>query len=213
MSLSPFGEFVVETLCWRLRVVAATQLARTPLAPACPDRLARELRKLCSGGWLQSLELTVPVLDLTSPAFSWRAGRRVGPEVWRLCWLAESRMKRAALDRQQVYLATQKAERFFGGVGGRLRQPFQIAHDLGTASVYVAHLHRKKLDADPDWVSEDVIRRYYRRLKVKKIPDAALIVSGRLSRALEFVGKDYSGQQLNKFHTYWSARKTAYEIW
>ena len=109
-------------------------------------------------------------------------------------------------------MATDTAERLFGGVGGSLRQPNQITHDLGTSSVYVA----KQLDetfSGSAWTGEDVIRRSWRHLGIRKIPDAAIIQDEQITNVIEFAGRDYGKAYLEKFHLFWQNHATSYEIW
>ena len=112
----------------------------------------------------------------------------------------------------QIFVASELAERLFGGIGGSLRQPNQLMHDLGTSSTYVAMLS----DDAPFmelWTSEDMLRRRYRHLQIKKIPDAALIEGNQITKAIEFAGRDYSRKYLLKFHYFWKSKNTPYEIW
>ncbi len=209
-QLSNVSQFVIDMLTWRTRVVADVQLEW-----CFPKRktVRRELASLERRGFLDSFSISTILLRCDSPLFVWNQYTSTDPEFGKLCWIAEKRADKARCFSCRVYYASKLAERTFGGVGGKLRQPFQLGHDLGTAAVYLARQEKKKTVEETSWVSEDVLRRFFRALKIRKIPDAAIIVNGRIKTAIEFVGKDYSTEQLRSFHRYWSRKQIRYEIW
>ena len=195
-SPSNLGRLIVDTLTWRIRIVTDVQLA-----------------KLKPDGDLESFSLPTYVLALEAPLYCWEPERSDEPSYWEICWAAKKRLSKRRSDNVTIFHATQMAERQFGGVGGKIRQPFQIVHDLGTASVFVAHMLSGEFEAELQWVSEDVIRRYFRFLNLKKIPDAAILDNEKVSTVIEFVGRDYTPIQLRRFHRYWKKRQIPYQIW
>jgi hypothetical protein len=208
-SPSDLGRLIVDTLTWRIRVVTDVQLAK--IKPN--GDLDRTLNSLVRNGLLESFSLPTYVLALEAPLYCWEPERSDEPSYWEICWEAKKRLSRRPSVNVTIFHATQMAERQFGGVGGKIRQPFQIVHDLGTASVFVAHTLSNELEGELHWVSEDVIRRYYRFLNLKKIPDAAILDNEKISTVIEFVGRDYTPVQLRRFHRYWKKKQIPYQIW
>ena len=208
MIVSQVEEQILETLLWKVRVIAFTQLKRFL---GCD--LESVLRSLKRKGYIEQITLRTQLLDLACPLYSWNpAEHESSPDFWKISWQAESRFKRVPTFDEQLFLATDLACRHFGGVGGKLRQPFQLLHDLGTASMFVAKSSSHFEQANR-WKSEDVIRRYFRHLKIRKIPDAAGISNESVSRVFEFAGRDYSGNYIKTFHEFWKRKNISYEIW
>lgn len=210
---SEFDRMIVDVLTWRLRVIARQhieQLAecrRVEQWQGCIERLIRS-------GYITSVQQSAPIVGLVMPLYQWQPGDSASQSFGSICWKAKRRMTGdRVVFADAIYMATKKAEREFGGCAGRLRQPFQIGHDLGTASVFIAKLKLFGWDDCKQWVSEDVIRRYYRDLKAKKIPDAAFVNKNKFHRVIEFVGRDYSRRSLTQFHNHWKQRKAPYELW
>lgn len=208
MIVSQIEEQILETLLWKVRVIALRQLKRFL---GCD--LDSVLRSLKRKGYIEQITLRTQLLDLASPLYSWNpAEQESSPDFWKISWQAESRFKRVPTFEEQVFLATDLACRHFGGVGGKLRQPFQLLHDLGTASMFVAK-SSSNFERTNRWKSEDVIRRYFRHLKIRKIPDAAEFSNDAVSRVFEFAGRDYSGNYIKTFHEFWKRKNISYEIW
>ncbi len=210
MQLSPFGRFVVDALTWRVRVIADSQLAM--LTTDASDA-KRDLDSLMRKRVLESFSMPVSLLTLKAPLFCWYPANSVEPDYGKICWQAEQRLRKCPAVSHTVFHATKLAERQFGGVGGKIRQPFQLVHDLGTASVFVAHTLAHKQTDDSGWTSEDILRRFFRHLNLRKIPDALIIKNDKVSSVIEFVGKDYSAKQIRRFHQYWAKKNTPYQLW
>lgn len=207
MNVSQNGERVLDALLWRIRVIAFSQVAEL-IGNAEAEKC---LRSLVGNALVEPLHVRAKLLRLIKPMFEWEPQQPTEPDFWKLSWACETRFEKVDAESHTVYLATEKACRHFGGVGGRLRQPFQLEHDLGTASMFVAHVRAQT--KRQEWVGEDSIRRYYRHMKIKKIPDAAVIAGERVVKAIEFAGRSYSGDYIRKFHLHWKTRTTPYEIW
>lgn len=206
---SDLSRLIVDMLTWRIRVVTDVQLSELKL----DGDLDRTLNSLVRSGLLDSFSLPTYILTLAAPLYCWEPERMDEPNFWKICWEAKKRLSECQMANVTIFHATQIAERQFGGVGGKIRQPFQIVHDLGTASVFVSCSHLVESKNELQWVSEDVIRRYYRFLKLKKIPDAAILDNEKLSTVIEFVGRDYTPVQLRRFHRYWKKKQIPYQIW
>lgn len=208
MNLTLASERILDALLWRVRVLAFSHVAEL----VGKDEASRSLRTLSRNGFVESLHIQTKLLQLTGPIFEWAPEDPTQPDFWKLSWAAEARFNNIEAQSHTIYLATEKACRHFGGVGGRLRQPFQLQHDLGTASTFVAYVTRASTDRQ-GWIGEDCIRRFYRHLKIKKIPDAAAISDDQVAKAIEFAGRTYSGDYIGKFHAFWKKKNTQYEIW
>ncbi len=208
MSVSRQEERILEALLFKVRVMASSQLEQL-----VGDGVASLMRSLSRKQYVESLNLRTQILELASPLFSWSPTHGdVTPDFWKISWQAESRFNSSRTGESRVFFATDLACRHFGGVGGKLRQPFQMLHDLGTASMFVAKATLSS-EHSIQWIGEDVIRRYFRHLKVRKIPDAASITESQVSRVFEFAGRDYSGSYIKSFHEFWKRKNTPYEIW
>ena len=211
MNLSALEEWVVDALLRRVRVLAVVQIET-----AChlrgdtqtPNQAIRKLKRL---GLVESFRVDSIVLDLQAPLVTWVAGDETPLNFGNIAWRAKSRFLNADVQNLKLLMATDTAERLFGGVGGSLRQPNQITHDLGTSSVYVAKQHDGTTESD--WIGEDVIRRSWRHLGIRKVPDAAIIQDEQITNVIEFAGRDYGKAYLEKFHRFWQDRATSYEIW
>lgn len=203
---------MLDALLRRVRLLAVEQIEKLCRLRAFQQTSKQAVRKLKRTGLVESFSLDCIALDLQSPLAVWNPRDEPHFDFSKIAWRAKSRFLKSDVRTRQILLATKTAENLFGGVGGSLRQPNQIMHDLGTASVYVARVQPDS-DHTPRWIGEDVIRRSWRHLGIRKIPDAALIQDDRLQNVIEFAGRDYGKAYLEKFHQFWQRRATPYEIW
>ena len=211
MNLSALEEWVVDALLRRVRVLAVVQIETACHLRGVTQTPNQAIRKLKRLGLVESFRVDSIVLDLQAPLATWVAGDETPLNFGNIAWRAKSRFLNADVQTLQLLMATDTAERLFGGVGGSLRQPNQITHDLGTSSVYVAKQHDGTTESD--WIGEDVIRRSWRHLGIRKVPDAATIQDEQITNVIEFAGRDYGKAYLEKFHRFWQDRTTSYEIW
>lgn len=212
MNLSALEEWVVDALLRRVRILAVIQIekfCRIHSHQQTPQQAIRKLKRL---GLVESFKFESVVLDLQSPLAVWNSGDVMPDDFPNVAWRAKYRFQKARVQEHQILLATETAASLLGGVGGSLRQPNQIVHDLGTTSVYVAR-QVKASEAQADWIGEDVYRRSWRHLEIRKVPDAALIENEKVVNVIEFAGRDYGRAYLDKFHLFWQRRATSYEIW
>lgn len=170
----------------------------------------RRVNRLVNAGLLAMTNLTVAVLDAGGePYASWQPSQPM-PNAGAISYLGRCRIHETPTENVQVVWATSNAVKTVGGVGGKLRQPWQIQHDLGVASVYL-HYRNHYPDLALRWIGEDIYRRDLVRQSREKVADAFLMTAtGRIERAIELVG-DYSTARLREFHDYWSRRHVAYE--
>ena len=212
MSLSTLEEWVLDALLRRLRVLAVQHVEQYCQTRGFEQTAKQVLRTLKRKGLVESFTTETIVLDLPSPLFVWNQEANPSVNFSKIGWRARSRFLTAEPREHQVLMATEQAERLFGGIGGALRQPNQILHDLGTASAYLSR-EVVNVGLQTTWTSEDMLRRSWRHLDLKKIPDAALIVDEKIVKVIEFAGRDYGRAYLEKFHSFWKRRATSYEIW
>ena len=212
MTLSALEEWVVDALLRRVRILAVVQIEEHCRAAACQQSVQHAIRKLKRLGLVESFKFDSIVLELSAPLVVWNPGDKMPDNFSRIAWQAKSRFLNSKVLEHQILLATDTACCLLGGVGGSLRQPNQILHDLGTSSVYIAR-KTDGSDAHAEWIGEDVYRRSWRHLKIRKVPDACLISDEIVINVIEFAGRDYGKAYLEKFHHFWEARSTPYEIW
>jgi hypothetical protein len=202
---------LLGTLTWKVRVAADSQLAQMLRLSDCQlPSLIRSLKRLDQRGLLDRNKIAIALFEPKAPLVNWLPGQ---PESnWQsISWQLQRRWQELAPARTWVNWATRKAAAVVGGVGGGLRQPLQLQHDLAVTSVYVA---RQLEPGDGEvWVGEDVYRSLPPREARTTIPDALIMDDRyRLLCAVELGGL-YSPKRLSKFHRHWAIRHTPYEIW
>lgn len=193
-------------LTHQLRLASDAQLQ---MLQGGKTNIVRSLRWLNRQGWLERQLVVVALPRIKNPIQKWRLKMEV-PDFDSLAWTLIKRLRDATPERMTVNWATEKTVRFLGGVGGRLRQPLQIAHDLGVTSVYCRR-HALKLRSGI-WVSEDLFRLSFAQPR-SKIPDAVLLNDlGEVESAIEY-GGEYSADRLRAFHRFCAKRGWPYQIW
>lgn len=211
MELSILPNAILDTLLFRVRVMARCQVEWLANELGTNSGVETSLRLLERRRLVTAFSVDLKVIRLGRPVLTWAPLSTAARNLGQIAWQAENRFANATSQRQKIYIATRLSENIFDGVGGSLRQPGQLLHDLGTTSTYLGwrSLNRNH----QSWIGEDIIRRFYRDLEINKVPDAAVIIEGTIRKAIEFVGRDYTSQYLQKFHHHWRIRKTAYELW
>jgi hypothetical protein len=140
---------------------------------------------------------------------TWRPGEK-SPNLAAIAWRLKSRWL-GGYRSSAIYLATVAASRRFGGGrAGRIKRPFQIAHDIGVAEMYFA-MRRQRPAAVSLWIGEDRLAPHRRR---QKLPDAILAArpADKPLLILEF-GGHYDKRRLIGFHEDAAQRRVPYEIW
>jgi hypothetical protein len=106
-------------------------------------------------------------------------------------------------------VASKRAGRLFGGLGGKLSHPIQITHDLHVSAIYLRLLLESPLEAE-QWVPDYQLARTRRG---QKLPDAELQdANGRTLKVIEF-GGSYGPERVRKVHEDAERRGVPYEIW
>jgi hypothetical protein len=206
MRLSNTQMRLLIILTWELRVGSEGQLAsRLDIRLTELRSLGRRLHK---HGLLSSWRTSVLSHDMAGPLASCGRGDSP-PDFSSIAWQLRKRWLQAPRIPARILWATGAATRLVGGVGGRIRQPLQVQHDLGVAEIWA----RRPIESDLKWISEDIFRRWFVRDARTKVPDALLVdaSANKVKRVLEYGGQ-YSRKRLEDFHRYWSGR-APYEIW
>ena len=182
MKLQPLAELVVDSLVRRIRILAECQIKQLAIGFEPQSNVRNNLRALLRRDLIAEFQFETKALHVSQPLVSWTPYQTPTPDFGKLAWIAKSRYQNAKTQCHQIFVATEMAERMFGGIGGSLRQPNQLMHDLGTAAIFVA----KRIDRSPElaaWTSEDMLRRRYRHLHTQKIPDAAIVADSGITKA------------------------------
>ena len=206
MRLSKTQMRLLIVLTWELRVGSETSLAAGLGLDVMQLRsMAQRLRKQ---GLLNSWRTSSMRHDIFAPLAAFQRGDSL-PDFSSLAWKLRKRWLQTPRIPTRIYWASAAATNLVGGVGGRIRQPLQVEHDLGVAEIWA----KRRKEADLTWISEDIFRSWYVRDARTKVPDALLVdaEAKTVKRVLEYGGQ-YSRQRLEAFHGYWSSR-APYEIW
>lgn len=198
---------VFDLLTCKTRVATERHLSR--LMGTSTRTTQKRLAQLCDGGWLAACPVSVALPLLQGPLL---APGTAFPDFHRLAWRLTKRHRDLVASNEIAYWATGRASRLTGGVGGSLRQPLQIEHDL---LVTEAYLLRCQFDASTPnrWVSEDVFRRDYPKRLVTTVPDALLLDEiGQPHCAVE-IGGSYGAHRLRKLYHAFARRKLLWELW
>ena len=208
MTVNTREEQILAILCWPVRCAVLRQLATIldipeSLMKCCCQRLLRN-------EYVGATTISLHVPALVEPLAVWEDGE-LPADFHQVAWLLERRSQQRSPRRERVIWATNAATRIVGGVGGRLRQPLQVEHDLGTTEIFVNKCRVRR--GDHTWLGEDAYRAFVVDDRREKRPDAVeLDAGGQVMRVYEFGGQ-YSWRRLLAFHRFWSARRIAYEIW
>lgn len=194
---------ILELLTWKVRVATARQLS------SFQDGIDNRLHRLIAVGLIRSAALAVKLVDVNEPLCRWVPGNST-PNFEALSYRLLSRRERAESTRESIFWAGPRAVQLVGGVGGRLRQPLQVEHDLGVAQVCLTRICTED-EAGVRWLGEDCHRKLHR--PSGKVPDAVLCdADGRIHRAIEYGGL-YTAKRLRGFHQHCARRRLPYEIW
>lgn len=208
-NLSPSSELLLVTLTWQLRLVAE-KMVTAPEYLRCRAVSPRQLRALEQQRWLHRGRVAAAVPELDGELVAWRP-REEQPEFGGLSWTLKERCRGWKPVSLPVCWSTEQAVTVFGGVGGRIRQPLQVQHDVGVAAMYFSRASFA-ISSRAAWVGEDLIRKLKPDIG-SKVPDALLIGSElQPIRAIEF-GGSYSLERLQRFHDFCASQQLPYEIW
>lgn len=207
---------ILLALTHKVRLLSLEQIARTwwnasPVGVASArKRLATLTAKDSPSSEQFVLRLRVnahPELNLSGPLLTWKPGE-LTPDFGALSYRLKNRWTEA-IRPTTVYIATEKAARYFGGFGGKLRRPLQVTHDLHVARIYL-HLLETDREAAWAWVSEE---QFAPERRHQKLPDAVLRDrNGKVTLVIEF-GGSYDTKHVERVHLDCVTRSLPYELW
>jgi hypothetical protein len=170
----------------------------------------RMIRRLIDRRLIASTTIAIGVIDAGGEPYARWQPNQAAPDSGSVSYMGRRRIREALRQSVLVIWATGRAASLVGGIGGKLRQPWQVQHDLGVASIYF-HFRRYASEKACRWISEDIYRRDIASNATEKVADAFLLSDARdIELAIELVG-DYSSARLRAFHEFWSNRQIPYE--
>lgn len=208
--MTPRDEELISVLTRKVRVITADQAGRCwwPHGRSPGSSARRLFSRLESQGWLHVVSVSArPELQLLAPITSW-AVDDPPPDFGAVAHRLKSRWTEP-LQRTIVAVATERAEKRFGGRGGPLTHPLQVSHDLHVTTLFL-RLRSERPHAISQWIPEHEIARTRRHAK---LPDAAIGKSPtQIRRIIEF-GNGYDRHRVAAFHADCAERQVPYEIW
>lgn len=203
---------ILIALTHKVRLLSLEQIARTWWSDSGLATARKRLLLLTDPSFnpyvMQRMKLNAhPELSLCRPIFSWKPGDPT-PPFGALSYRLKKRWDKAP-EPTTVYIASEKAARYFGGFGGKLRRPLQATHDLHVAQIYLRFLKTEPTLAK-QWVSEE---RFAPERRREKLPDAVLRdAAGNIILVIEFGGA-YDPYHVEQVHLDCVTRSLPYELW
>lgn len=212
LRLTPRDLEIIRVLCLCVRYLSMDQLRRGWWQTNSRAALAAEarIRKLVKAEWLgKSSLLARPIPKIDGPLYVWHPGDRV-PDFGHFAWRAKSRWKSPPVMTSVIY-AGPKASRFYVGTRPRkVRQIYQLTHDLGVAEVYLHFKDSRPAEA-ANWCGEAT--NPFRKRHVKNA-DVYIYPEHKWPPKLvvDFAGA-YPKSRIQALHDYCSKNQLAYELW
>ena len=202
---------LLTILSWKVRAITDAQsIVALEVREERQAAFVRRLKRMARRRLLARHRVSVASFQSEAPLVDWLPGMP-DPSWHSIAWQLRRRYSAAPTARVWVAWATREAVALVGGVGGRLRQPVQLQHDLGVTAVYVARQPQASMHRS--WIGEDAYRTLVGAPKRGKIPDALIVDPDyQVCRAIEFGGL-YGPKRLKSFHRYWARKRIPYEIW
>ena len=203
---------ILDHLSSAVRLFSLDQIARTWWSDSAdPRKLAEDrIRRLARAGWVERYSVMVrPMPEMVAPVACWRPGQHAA-DFGQIAWRVQSRWKKGAR-KCLVAVATNRATKFrTGKPARRIKQYFQLTHDLGVAETFLRFRETRPAEATL-WKGEGIISPLRRR---RKVPDA--IIAGDFiwppHLVVEFAGS-YSRERIQVFHWFCEKEQLAYELW
>mgnify|MGYP001046004220 CR=1 FL=1 len=202
---------LLNLLTWKTRVAADVQLAGV-VGVTASERPAfvRRLKQLARRGFLSRHRVSVALLVPKAPLVNWLPD--LSEPNWQVvAWKLQYRWNSLSASRTWINVATRQAAALVGGVGGRLRQPMQVQHDLAVTAVYL--VRQAACVPGESWIGEDAYRLFLQPKARVKVPDALIIAPDYQTRRVIELGGLYNPRRLKGFHRHWASRRIPYEIW
>lgn len=191
---------ILEILTTKARLATSLQLLEF-LNLNLPTVL-RILRAMKTQGWLESAKGAFRQPDLISPILTWQPAQ-AQPNFHSLAHKLDSRWASTEPTPCHLWWASSLAVEEFGGVGGQLRQPLQIEHDLTVTEVFL------RRGRSANWRMEDL---FDEDEFGTKIPDAMISDNSGAITVIE-IGGQYSASRLEAFHLAMENLNLPYELW
>ena len=184
------SEFVMRVLTRQVRAITLDQATRLVDSNGLQRASMRPLLDyLLDAGTVERSQMVVAYPRVQDRLLLWHKCRET-PDHEKTRWQLSCRWSVVDPVSTQVYWATAKAERFYGGVAGMLNHTGQLEHDLGAAEVLtLAYEHKRKWASD--WIGEDLLKREHPELvkQLQAMPDAVTLdAHGGIFKAIEFGG-------------------------
>jgi hypothetical protein len=176
-----------------------------------PRKLADErIRRLARAGWVERYSVLVrPMPEIMAPVACWRPGQ-LAADFGKIAWQVQSRWKKGPRQCLVVVASGRTTKSRIGKSPRRIRQYFQLTHDLGVAETFLRFRETRPEEATL-WKGEGIISPLRRK---KKVPDA--IIAGDLiwppRLVVEFAGA-YARERIEVFHWFCEKEQLAYELW
>lgn len=202
---------LLSLLTWKTRVAADVQLASVlGVTDSKRPAFVRQLKQLAQRGFLTRHLVAVALLVPEAPLVNWLPDL---PQAdWQsVAWQLQHRWNSLSASRIWINAATRQAAAMVGGVGGRLRQPLQLQHDLAVTAVYL--VRQAVCVPGENWIGEDAYRLFLQAEARVKVPDALIVAPDYQTRRVIELGGLYSPRRLKGFHRHWASRRIPYEIW
>ncbi len=146
---------LLSLLTWKTRAAADVQLASVVgITDSKRPAFVRRLKQLARRGFLSRHCVSIALLVPEAPLVNWLPDL---PEAdWQaVAWKLQHRWNELSATRVWINVATRQAASVVGGVGGRLRQPMQLQHDLAMTAVYLV---RQAVCVPGEiWIGEDAL--------------------------------------------------------
>lgn len=200
LALTKVGEWIVLTLCRRVRVFTLDQIASAWFEGDARKARA-EIRRLTKLGFVEVYQNLVgerPPVD--KPLLVWKPGDGKQPKFHKIAYQSSSRWGKRTRQ-EQLVIATKKAIQTFAGyTNGKLPTECALRHDLAVSSIY---LHFLKTDPRRarNFIGEDHWVHLGHSKNKHCVPDAVIRHrrNHRLNVLIEQVG-DYPKERLVEFH-------------
>lgn len=209
MNLTDRDLDLFETLTWRIRVAAVSQVVEL-LWPDVKGRTTprNRLNKLAATGWLERHRINARLLSTAdTPLIAWRPGEDVPDAQQAAARIRERRHIAAApID---VCVPSARTANLFGSSARSLPRFEHRDHDLRLAAVY-CHYRKSRPELARGWIG------HHARLPdqhFSRNPDAVLVdAQDRITRIIESAG-EWNAGQIKAFHEFCFDNDLSYEIW
>ncbi len=168
------------------------------------------IRKLVESDWLgRATVVARPIPRLKAPIYCWKPGEP-DPSFGKAAWKAQSRWILPARSTTVIYAGRKATHNFLGTRPRKVRQIFQVTHDLGLAEVYLL-TRRQRPELAGLWVGEGKHR--FKKPRMKNA-DAYIFESDTWPPKLvvEFAGC-YPKKRIEQFHAFCVKQDLSYELW